>query len=100
MNSRHYTIDLKERKWIPDIVLLDGDNWLGAIEIKSDISHLAPYWISMMREIINESKIPCLILSTGYYYEVHFTHRTIVKKLQEAPSKEMLLSILGGKECG
>jgi hypothetical protein len=75
--------------------LLDGDNWLGAIEVKSDFSHLAPDWISKMKEIINESRIPCLIFSTGFYYEAHFTHRPIVKKLQEAPSKEMLLSILG-----
>ena len=99
LDPRIYSINLKAGKWIPDIALVDGDKWLGAIEIKSDFSHLAPDWISKMREIIKESKIPCLTFSTGFYYEMHFTNRTIVKKLQEAPSKEMLLSILDGKEC-
>ena len=99
LNSERYMIDLKAGKWAPDIILLDGDNWLGGIEIKRDFSNLAPDWISKMREILEEAKIPCLILTTGSYFEVHFTHQPIVKKLQKVPTKELLLSILVQKEC-
>ena len=99
INPGLYSIDLKAGKWVPDIVLLDEDNWIGAVEIKSDFSNIDPDWISKMREVLKEAKVPCLVFSTGFYYEVHFTHKPIVKKLQEAPSKDMLLSILSGKEC-
>ena len=99
INPGLYSIDLKAGKWVPDIALLDEDNWIGAVEIKSDFSNIDPDWISKMREVLKEAIVPCLVFSTGFYYEVHFTHKPIVKKLQEAPSKDMLLSILSGKEC-
>lgn len=99
INPGLYSVDLKAGKWVPDIALFDGDNWIGAVEIKSDFSNIDSHWISKMSEVLNEAKVPCLIFSTGFYYEVHFTHKPIVKKLQEAPSKDMLLSILSGKEC-
>ena len=97
MNERIYSIDLKAGKWIPDIALLDGDEWVGAVEIKTDFSRLPKEWISKIREVLEETKVPCLVLSTGFYYEVHFTHLPLVKKLTEAPSKEFLLSFLNGK---
>ena len=65
----------------------------------SDFSNITPEWRSKMSEILKAARVPFLILSTGFYYEVHYTHKPIVKKLQEAPSKDMLLSILSGKEC-
>lgn len=99
MNNCTYAVDLKAGKWFPNIVLLDGKNCVGAVEIKDDFSNIGNDWTSKMREVLKDSKIPCLIFSTGFYYEVHFTHMAIVKKLTEAPSKEMLLSILSGKEC-
>ena len=98
-NSGLYSIDLKAGKWVPDIALLDREKCIGAVEIKSDFSNITPEWRSKMSEILKAARVPFLILSTGFYYEVHYTHKPIVKKLQEAPSKDMLLSILSGKEC-
>lgn len=98
LNKCIYSVDLKAGRWIPDIALLDGDKWVGAVEIKTDFSNLSRTWASQIREILKEARIPCLILSTGFYYEVHFTHLPIVKKLTEAPSKVFLLSIMNGRE--
>lgn len=96
--KRSYSLALKTVKWRPDIVLLNGDEWIGVVEVKTDFSHTPPGWGCMMNEIIREAKVPFLILSTGFYYEVHSTRNQIVKKLKDAPTKEFLLSILNGKE--
>ena len=99
IDEQLYPLDLKAGNWIPDIALLDGDKWVGAVEIITDFSSLSKEWALKIREIIKEARIPCLVLSTGFYYEVHFTQLSIVKKLEAAPSKDLLLSIMNGKEC-
>lgn len=93
-------LQLKDVKWMPDIELMDGNEIIGGIEIKSDLFALGRIdnWIKVISEVIEEAKIPCLIISTGFYYEAHFTQRSIVKKLDRAPTKEYLLSVIHGEE--
>ena len=98
LNNKKLSLPLKNSLCFPDILLFDGDALLGVVEIKTDFGRISSDWLLQISEVIKEAKVPCLILSTGFYYELHFTRKSIVKKMKEAPSKDYLLSVINGKE--
>lgn len=99
LNGKAYSIVIGEnKKWAPDIVLLDNNIKLAVVEIKTNLSLLTDEKLKTLYYVIQSGEIPFLILTTGSYYEIHSANNKIIKKMMEPPTKEYLLSLLEGKE--
>lgn len=79
------------KRWIPDYVYILPDGRKAIIEIKSDITHIRPEWIQAVQYILSEGNDYIFILSTGIYYEIHFSGVLQSLKLMQAPTIEQLL---------
>ena len=97
---RGMALDLQSGKWEPDIVLLKGNTWIAAIEVMADFVSIESDWIRKVQEVVSGKKVPFLIISTGFYYEIHSTETSAVRKFTKPPSKEVLASLLNGKVVG
>ena len=99
LNGKAYSLTIgKKIKWFPDIVLLNGNDKLAVVEIKTNLSMFTEDKLRMLDYVIKSGEIPFLILITGNYYEIHAANNRIIKKMMEPPTKEYLLSLLDGKE--
>ncbi len=87
------------RPWEADIALLDKGDLLAIVEVRSSIYLMNHSWLDNMKAIIESKAAPFLILSSGSYYEIHSTGDGTVHKMMSPPTKEVLLSILSGKEA-
>ena len=98
-DQRAYTINLSPtERWRADIVLTDKENLLAVVEVKASFARIDARWIEKMYRIVKGGEAPFLILTTGTYYEIHSMNDTVVKKMATPPTKELLLSLLEGKE--
>lgn len=98
-NPKGYAITLNNsQRWIADIVLLNSNKLLAVVEVKTDFSRIDKIWIDKMYAIVRSGEAPFLILTTGSYYEIHAINDAVVKKMTTTPTKELLLSLLEGKE--
>lgn len=98
--GKHFRIQEGEKRfWRPDIVLMDDGKLLAIVETKINIAQFSPERIKHLYYIIEQGKIPFLILATGDYYEIHSSCNKIIKKMTAPPSKEFLCSLLEGKEA-
>lgn len=86
------------RSWEADIALMNGEELLAIVEVRSSIYLTNRVWLDNMKAIIESKAAPFLILSNGSYYEIHSTKDGAVHKMMSPPTKEVLLSILNGKE--
>lgn len=99
VDSKEYTINLGERmNWRADIALTNNGQLLAVVEVKTDFSKTPMEWLEKMFAIVKSGQVPFLILTTGYYYEIHSINNDIVKKTLTVPTKEELLVLLDGKE--
>lgn len=99
VDSKGYPISLGERiKWRADIALTNNGQLLAVVEVKTDFSKTPMEWLQKMFAIVKSGQVPFLILTTGYYYEIHSINNDIVKKTLTVPTKEDLLVLLNGKE--
>lgn len=97
--QKQYAITLNNsQRWIADMVLLNSNRLLAVVEVKTDFSRFNKTWIDNMYAIVRSGEAPFLILTTGAYYEIHAINNTVVKKMTTPPTKELLLSLLEGKE--
>ncbi len=79
------------KRWIPDYTYIMPDGRKAIIEIKADIAHIRPEWIQAVKYILSEENDYIFILSTGMYYEIHFSGVPQSLKLMQAPTIEQLL---------
>lgn len=85
-------------RWRPDIVLTDKEKLLAVVEVKTSFARINARWVERMYRIVKGGEAPFLILATGAYYEIHSVNDAVVKKMVTPPTKELLLSLLKGKE--
>lgn len=97
--QRAYTINISPtERWRADMVLTDKDNLLAVVEVKTSFARIDARWVEKMYRIVKGGEAPFLILTTGTYYEIHSMNDKVVKKMAIPPTKELLLSLLEGKE--
>lgn len=97
--QKQYAIALNNsQRWIADMILLNSNRLLAVVEVKTDFSRLDKKWVDKMYAIVKSGEAPFLILTTGAYYEIHAINDAVVKKMATPPTKELLLSLLEGKE--
>lgn len=98
-DQRSYTINISpNERWRADIVLTDKEKLLAVVEVKTSFARIDARWVDRMYRIVKSGEAPFLILTTGAYYEIHSVKDTVVKKMATPPTKELLLSLLEGKE--
>ncbi len=99
-DQRAYTITISPtERWRADIVLTDKEKLLAVVELKTSFARIDDKWVEKMYRIVKGGEAPFLILTTGAYYEIHSLNDTVVKKMTTPPTKELLLSLLEGKEA-
>lgn len=98
-DERAYIINISPtKKGRVDIALTDKEKLIAVVEIKASFTEIDARWLEKIYSIIKGEKVPFLILTTGSYYEIHSRNNTLVKKMTTPPTKELLLSLLEGKE--
>lgn len=62
-----------DNKWNPDYTYIMPDGRKVIIEVKSDIIQITPEWVNAVKYILSIQNNYIFILSTGTYYEIHFS---------------------------
>ena len=97
--GKEYSIAIGDKiEWRPDIVLLDYNEKLAVVEVKTDFALFSGEYIKKLHSVIQSGVFPFFILTTGKYYEIHSANNKIIRKMMGAPTKGFLLSLLEGKE--
>lgn len=91
----HYKIYMKDRCFIPDFMLMDNNNPIACVEVKSFSLLLnKDFLVNLIKNNMKQDNI-LLIVTIGSYYEVYraFNNELKVFKFYEPPKKEELLKI-------
>ena len=89
-NNREYTINLKGRKWTPDIVLFNEGEIMAIVEVKSPILNINQRWLEQVTEMLQGKETKMVILTTGMFYDVYLTETGNHIRYESAPTKEEL----------
>lgn len=92
-------VENKINGYLSDLSLFDGDTLLAVVEFKISLNSRNREWLNRLTSMLTPLEA-CLILSTGYYYEIHVLGTGITVKQLECPSKTQLLELVGNREGG
>ncbi len=93
-NNKEYAIKLKDRKWIPDIVLLDNGEIMAIVEVKSSIFNVNRRWLEQIKETVQVKEIKMIVLTTGMFYDVYLTGTSKHARYETAPTKDELKELI------
>lgn len=94
-NNRRYVIQMgSDRKWYPDIVLLDNEEMIAIVEVKGSMRLVTNKWSEQMKAIIKQSVVKLLIITTSAFYDAYITGTEKYVRFSSAPTKTQLLDLL------
>ena len=91
VTDKKATIVLDDRRWIPDFTYIMPDGRKTIVEVKSDISLIRPDWLQAVSQILSKENNYIFVLTTGVYYEIHFSGVSQSFKTTEAPTIAQIL---------